>query len=570
MSENPFEILRDWAQEPENIETIAQAVQALQRSVTQLTATLSSVVTVNSSGSSASSASSGVSSSGTLTPMPTNLGDIWIVGPNPTDQTIVLRYAGEPDEPITLSTTLQTFLVGMLVLFINGPAAGYPTVVTDVASDGTITVEPLDHTPNPGNRFVFLSSFAATSGSQYNPNHQGTLPPSGNNTVTIPSGVTVNMDIPGQFANNTITVNANGTGLVTTIKANSMVGSNINVDEGDTVHVGMMAESSIVSRNNAGGLTATVNPGNANISFSDPNTPSGNFTVTSTYGGSSATYVYVYLQAGSPCTFTLNCTSGSVYADGWWSIDNGPETTWNNGGPNHLFTDIPLLVGDHVMTIYLSGGLPFYAQYANFTFADCSTGYITEKLTSPSYFYANNMSNAGAILDGDTVTITGNDVMNSQIENQSGGTVQGSQITVEGSIVASNIFYSSVVDIILGNLMDATITVPSGVDVTTIIQYTGTISEDLTTTAARTVYVGTDLIAGYTPPSSDPASVVPTTVQAADVLYVPNGNTAAYTTLTDNGFVRVAGRLITETVVIGPGAQLVVDAGGQVELGAFS
>ena len=561
MSENPFEILRDWAQEPENIETIAQAVQALQRSVTQLTATLSSVVTVNSSGSSASSASSGVSSSGTLTPMPTNLGDIWIVGPNPTDQTIVLRYAGEPDEPITLSTTLQTFLVGMLVLFINGPAAGYPTVVTDVASDGTITVEPLDHTPNPGNRFVFLSSFAATSGSQYNPNHQGTLPPSGNNTVTIPSGVTVNLDVSGQFANNTITILENGTGLITTLNAANMLGSSITLMEGDTLDVATMINSNVISTNSAGGV---------NINLYEEYVP----------GGFNSGYYIFNLQAGSAGTLTLS--AGLVFNYGQWSyqLDNNAESAYM--GQSVVYFD--LTPGEHTLTLRYNPsefGASMTGDGQTIDFSNYSTGPIVSGwngvsqgaisfLGHPSSIRLGNMLNSGINVYGDTITVANEEVSNSQIVNEVGEAASNSTVEVTGSMTEGQINYGSQINLEIGNLRNAEIIVPVGIDVVTVIYFTGLITESLTTTAAQTTYVGTDLIPNYVAPSSDPASVISAIVHPADVLYVPDGNVSAYTAVTDNGFIKVAGRLITDTIAIGAGAQLVVDVGGQVELGAFS
>ena len=558
MSENPFEILRDWAQEPENIETIAQAVQALQRSVTQLTATLSSVVTVNPSG---SSASSGASSSGTLTPMPTNLGDIWIVGPNPTDQTIVLRYAGEPDEPITLSTTLQTFLVGMLVLFINGPAAGYPTVVTDVASDGTITVEPLDHTPNPGNRFVFLSSFAATSGSQYNPNHQGTLPPSGNNTVTIPSGVTVNLDVSGQFANNTITILENGTGLITTLNAANMLGSSITLMEGDTLDVATMINSNVISTNSAGGV---------NINLYEEYVP----------GGFNSGYYIFNLQAGSAGTLTLS--AGLVFNYGQWSyqLDNNAESAYM--GQSVVYFD--LTPGEHTLTLRYNPsefGASMTGDGQTIDFSNYSTGPIVSGwngvsqgaisfLGHPSSIRLGNMLNSGINVYGDTITVANEEVSNSQIVNEVGEAASNSTVEVTGSMTEGQINYGSQINLEIGNLRNAEIIVPVGIDVVTVIYFTGLITESLTTTAAQTTYVGTDLIPNYVAPSSDPASVISAIVHPADVLYVPDGNVSAYTAVTDNGFIKVAGRLITDTIAIGAGAQLVVDVGGQVELGAFS
>ena len=583
MSENPLEILRDWAQEPENIETIAQAVQALQKSVTQLNAHLSSAASV-----SVSSAAPSVPALASTTPLPQNLGNLWIVGPNPTSTTIVLRYIGEPNEPLTLSTGIQNLLIGGILLFLSGPAQGYPTIITAVASDGTLTFDPVDHTPNPGDRFVFLSNFAATPGSAYTPGQQGSLPPGGNNTVTIPSGVTVNLDIPGQYANNTIVVNANGTGLPTTIQVGSMVGCNLNITEGDTVKAHSMTASSIVSNNSAGGLTATTNPDNASISFSSPGTSGGSFSVTP---AGPYNYAYIYLQAGASGTFSLTISTSSDGDNGYWQIDNGAQTDWSvSRFGSTSFTGVAVPIGSHILTIYFASTFDDLPNYFTVTVNDFSAGNIVTSLGAPSYFRANNMVNAGVILNGDTVTVDGNDVMNSQIENQGGGTNQGSTITITGNITDSDVFYSSVVNLLLGTLsdakvvvngdspasitvntiQDATVTVPANVGSQTTINYTGTITEDLTTTATQTTYVGTDLIAGYTAPSSDPSIVLSTTVEPTGVLYVPAGNVVAYTTLTDEGVIRVAGKLVTNSLSLAAGAQLIVDADAVVELGAFN
>ena len=572
MSENPLEILRDWAQEPENIETIAQAVQALQKSVTQLNAHLSSAASV-----SVSSATPSAPALASTTPLPQNLGNLWIVGPNPTSTTIVLRYIGEPNEPLTLSTGIQNLLIGGILLFLSGPAQGYPTIITGAASNGTLTFDPVDHTPNPGDRFVFLSNFAATPGSVYTPGQQGSLPPGGNNTVTIPQGVTVNMDIPGQYANNTITVKQTGNGMITTIKADNMLGSDISITEGDTVNIGTMINSDIISNNNAGGCAITL--GANNLPSGNPiyfSTPAGAPYQEATLGWSAPvtpTYVDLDLQAGAPGSLTVlfqSAYGGACAADQpYYSFDGGPSTAMTSTTPtggNIVAWTVTLSVPVESHTLNITSSSLGCDSSFDFSF---SQGTMVPVLGNPSTIRINDMLNSGVNVFGDTINVQGDVTANTQIINNGGAAAEGSVITVTGNLTDANIEFASPVDLVIGSIIDADVTVPSGVSATTVIQYTGTITEDLTTTATQTTYVGTDLIAGYTAPSSDPSIVLSTTVEPTGVLYVPAGNVAAYTTVTDEGFVKVAGKLITNTITVEAGAQLVIDADGSVELGAF-
>jgi hypothetical protein len=570
MSENPWQILRDWAQEPENIETIAQAVQSLQKSVTQLNAHLSAAASV-----SVSSATPSAPALASTTPLPQNLGNLWIVGPNPTSTTIVLRYIGEPNEPLTLSTGIQNLLIGGILLFLSGPAQGYPTIITGAASNGTLTFDPVDHTPNPGDRFVFLSNFAATPGSVYTPGQQGSLPPGGNNTVTIPQGVTVNMDIPGQYANNTITVKQTGSGMITTIKADNMLGSDISITEGDTVNIGTMINSDIISNNNAGGCAISVagtNVGGGSLGFT---TPSGAPYQEATYSWNAAetpTYVDFDLQAGAPGTLTVEFNNSEDAGGGPCTADQ-PYYSFDGGTPVAMQSTATAQVWTATITIPMESHTLNFSDAnlgctSSFTFS-YSQGNMVAVLGNPSTIRINDMLNSGVNVFGDTINVQGDVTANTQIINNGGAAAEGSVITVTGNLTDANIEFSSPVDLVIGTIIDADVTVPSGVSSTTVIQYTGTITEDLTTTATQTTYVGTDLIAGYTAPSSDPSIVLSTTVEPTGVLYVPAGNVAAYTTVTDEGFVKVAGKLITNTITVEAGAQLVIDADGSVELGAF-
>lgn len=561
MSENPFEILRDWAQEPENIETIAQAVQALQHSITQLNAHLSAASSV-----SVSSVSPSAAALASAAPLPQNLGNIWIVGPNPTDTTIILRYIGEPNEPLTLSTGIQNLLIGGILLFLSGPAQGYPTIITAVASNGTLTFDPVDHTPNPGDRFVFLSNFAATPGSAYTPGQQGSLPSSGNNTVTIPTGVTVNMDVQGQYANNTIIVIKNGTGLTTTIKAQSMLGSNITVTEGDTLIVRQMQDSSVYSFNSAGGLEISSQP-TAN-SFTGPGScgtwyylQPANYT----YPSGTNTIFPFSLEVGAEGTLTITVSNIDAGGNQYWQLDSiyGAWTYAGQSTNDSLEFSVPLPIGSH--TLYIAT----VTATTCFGYDGFSNGPIVAALGAPSSMRINDILNSGVIAYGDSINVIGEMVANSSIRNETNEQIDGSQIVVLGNLSDATIAWASRVNVIVNEVSGATIQVPASIDVTTTINYTGTITEDLTTTASQTTYVGTDLIAGYTAPSSDPSIVLSTIVEPTGVLYVPAGNVAAYTTVTDEGFVKVAGKLLTNNLTIEAGAQLVLDADGVVELGAF-
>lgn len=568
MSENPLEVIRDWAQEPENIETIAQAVQALQHSVTQLSAHLSAAVSVSDTSASASP------SLASTTPLPQNLGNIWIVGPNPTDTTIVLRYIGEPNEPLTLSTGIQSLLIGGILLFLNGPAQGYPTIITASTSDGTLTFDPVDHTPNPGDRFVFLSNFAATPGSVYVPGQQGTLPTNGNNTVAIPTGVTVNMDIPGQYANNTITVKQTGSGMITTIHADNMLGSDISITEGDTVNIGTMINSDIISNNNAGGCAISVsgtNVGGGSLGFT---TPSGAPYQEATYSWNAPetpTYVDFDLQAGAPGSLTVlfqsALTGACAAAQPYYSFDGGAEvamtvTTPTGGNVAAWTSTIVLPVESHTLNI-TSSNLGCDSSFdINF-----SQGNMVAVLGNPSTIRVNDMLNSGVNVFGDTINVQGDVTANTQIINNGGAAAEGSVITVTGNLTDANIEFSSPVDLVIGTIIDADVTVPAGVSSTTVIQYTGTITEDLTTTTTQTTYVGTDLIAGYTPTASDPTTVLDSIQER---MYVASGQSAAYNTLTVDEFARVDGHLLANSITVAAGATLSIDAGGLVTLGAFN
>lgn len=532
------------------------------------------------SGSSAQTAnttteSASTGASGSL-PSITNLASLWEVSAGATPTTIPLKVIASGNQ-VALSATIQAALLGSYLLFTTGPNKGQATTITSTTAGGTLTVGALPAAPSYGDRMDILSPLQATAGSVYSPGTQGTLPASGNNTVTIPTGATVNMDIPGQYANNTITVKQTGSGMITTIHADNMLGSDISITEGDTVNIGTMINSDIISNNNAGGCAISVsgtNVGGGSLGFT---TPSGAPYQEATYSWNAPetpTYVDFDLQAGAPGSLTVlfqsALTGACAAAQPYYSFDGGAEvamtvTTPTGGNVAAWTSTIVLPVESHTLNI-TSSNLGCDSSFdINF-----SQGNMVAVLGNPSTIRVNDMLNSGVNVFGDTINVQGDVTANSQILNNGGASAEGSVITVTGNLTDANIEFSSPVDLVIGTIIDADVTVPSGVSSTTVIQYTGTITEDLTTTTAQTTYVGTDLIAGYTAPSADPSIVLPTTVEPGGVLYVPSGNVAAYTNCTDEGVIRVAGKLVTNSLSVAAGAQLIVDADAVVELGAFN
>lgn len=276
---------------------------------------------------------------------------------------------------------------------------------------------------------------------------------------------------------------------------------------------------------------------------------------------------YVYLQAGSDGTFSLQLDTPATGSDGYWQIDNGQQNSFSvptYPGTTNI-TGIAVPAGTHVLLIHWDSPTSYdYAVISNF-----SQGYIVEALGAPSYVAAHTIANSGVLINGDFVSIGGNEVSNSQIINESGNTIQGNKIVIAGNMADSSVEFASLVDLNAGALSNAVVTVPSGISGTTIIYYSGTIAQNLTTTSAQTTYVGTDLIPNYSAPSSDPAMVRSVTV-TTDPVYVPPGNTAAYTDITDNGVVRVDGDLLCNNLTLGTDGTLILTAGAHVTLGAFN
>lgn len=539
--------VRDWWQEPQNIERITtdlnELVTLLRKQAglsVKSTATAKSV-----------SAAGGV-------PNTLSIADFWIVGPGATDTTIPLRLARDPSVSVTLSATLTTLLNGMVVVFFTGPDTGWVTTISAATTGGVLTVDSVGYAPQEGNRIQILSSTAAATTAvttQY-----GNTTDTGN-TVTIPDGINVNIDVPGQFSQNTITIQKNGTGLPTTIQANSMLGSNVSLMEGDTFVADSMVASSVVSSNTAGGLTATSGE-YTSISYSNPGTSAGTFTVGFSSGQPLAREVF--LQAGGSGTVDIYFNAQGGVIGGTLQLDNGPITSYSS-----LAGTITLTIpnGSHVLHITFDTDYPpgIIGAYIA-TFSSWSNGNIVEALTAPSYVRLGNMAHSGIIIDGDSIVVNGNDIANSQIINKSSD-ITGSNIVVESNLSDSHIFWFSKVDLTVGSMHDATITVPFGVSGTTTIHYSGEVAEDLTTTTSQTVWVGTDLIPNYTAPSSNPTVVQNDT---ADIGFVASGEAAGYDTLTVETYFRVDGSLLVNDLVVAAGATVTVGSQGQITTGAFN
>lgn len=396
---------------------------------------------------------------------------------------------------------------------VSGFAVVGPGVLRTIRADiARYTIQAAATGALPGNGYATVITYCAPStpwsgwgNALEGATGQGTVPTGTGNTVTVggqtlnmdnptAAGLALNMHVAGQYANNTININPNGSGLVTSIHGQSMLGSNIDIDEGDTVAFGSMVNAGIVSRNEAGGLQVISQGATGGLGVDDDQ-------------------VQLFASSAGTLVWQMNnMLNGSCTA--YYTLDGGPQIEVCSPAGSGTSYPVSTVLGAGNHTLLLVQPNNFDEDNPGFQTVSWSSGPISgAPLGQPSNITVGTMVEAGIKVYGSSINI-GNMTGNAQIFEVGGAATQGSSIDLV-SMDNATITFSSPISIKASSLKDAIVTVPSGVAAPTIIQYSGTIAEDLTTSAAQTAYVGADLIPGYVAPTGPGFAVGAASLTAA-------------------------------------------------------
>jgi|GEM_PF-3352438 len=427
----------------------------------------------------------------------------WAVGPGATDTILPVVLQNPSGGAANITPDVASALIGSWAeVLVQGALCVRTIVNVAVAPAAQITLKtPLPQAPTPGTPIIILDTpSGAVNGLGANgaTNFQGgNVPTSGNNTINNPDNVGFILDVAGVFANNTITIAGNGTGMTTIIRiGGSMMGCNVSLTEGDSVIVsGDLIDCGISSQNAAGGCVPTAGGGLTSGTFFNAGTP--NATWTPNFGGypNSAT---IYLQAGTAGTLVLSPNCGTPW---FWQLDGGVVNEVTSGNS----TTIDISIGSHTLQINSGPGPTYFNGFSIGPFrpttGSSSAPGLVAALTPPSGIRLRSATQSSFYLYSDTVDLSGAVANSAQFtDHGTGGSASPSSITVTQSVQNSTVTWQAPLTFSVGSLSGATVnvqspaviqvgainqasvTVPSGISGTTSIAIPGVISSNLTTT----------------------------------------------------------------------------------------
>lgn len=320
------------------------------------------------------------------------------------------------------------------------------------------------------------------------------------NTLDIPEGINLTLDLTGRIHGSSFKVVKTGTGARTLLKAHDVLGSAITITEGDSLEVTQNATNTTISssnNNNGVGCFTDGDNGSAHSYYNFIASAPGNLQVyfCSAFAGSNI--ITYHLNGGAAQTtpmYNANNGQGAVLTASFGNDFAAGGNPSSNYETNPVI--LPLTAGNNTLSVHWNVGSPDTTDSTfcveSWNGSTSSSLILAQKSPgNPSKITLGSISGGGVALYGDTITVS--NMSNSIIQNIQGSNAAGSTINVAAGMLDSTVKYSSPLSLSTAQMDNATVTVPTGLTRGS-IRCSELLADTVNLTTAQPNVIGTNIV----------------------------------------------------------------------------